>query len=115
MAVDNEWVEYRRRLDGERVGWLASADGGFVPMSLLGWPLADVSSRDDAEQRLEDEGIGYLADVWLLDDGEGEQRVRFTEVTPDRVTLITDNFGAIDVPFVEHTLPVPVPPVLRWL
>jgi hypothetical protein len=113
--MDDSWIAYRRDADGERLGWIAPAGDGFVPLSLLGRPLSEPVSWGQAERRLEDEGLGYLAEVWLLDGPEGPRRVRFKEVSPDRLRLITDNYGAIDVPFDEIVLPVPAPAGLRRL
>ncbi|MDR1265114.1 MAG: hypothetical protein LBK42_05995 [Propionibacteriaceae bacterium] len=113
--MDDSWMEFRRGSDGERLGWIAPSGDGFVPLSLLGRPLSQPVSWDEAERRLEDAGIGYLAGVWLLDTADGPQRVRFQEVTPTQARLITDNYSAIDAPFAEIVLPIPAPDGLRRL
>jgi hypothetical protein len=111
--VDESWIEHRRGRDRELLGWIAPRGDQFVPISLLGRELSGPVDWVDAEQALEDAGLGYLSGVWLLETDEGTICVRIAEVTPERIRVITDNFGAIDVPFDEITLGFPAPDSLR--
>jgi hypothetical protein len=111
--VDANWIEHRRGRDRELLGWIVPRGDQFVPISLLGRELSGPLDWVDAEQTLEDEGLGYLSGVWLLDTDEGILRVRIAEVTPERIRVITDNFGAIDAPFEEINLDFPAPGTLR--
>ncbi len=46
-------IEIRRDDDGERIGYLRSADDGlWEPLNLLGMPLAEPAERDAAESRV---------------------------------------------------------------
>ncbi|MDR1833253.1 MAG: hypothetical protein LBQ92_01170 [Propionibacteriaceae bacterium] len=111
--MDASWIEYRRGRDRELLGWIVPRSGRFAPVSLLGRELSGPVDWADAEQALEDVGLGYLSGVWLLDTDEGTIRVRIAEVSGERIRVITDNFGAIDVPFEEITLGFPAPDGLR--
>ena len=107
------WIEHRRE-DGERVGWLRPDGDGFVPVDLLGRELSSAVDWLTGEELLESAGIGYLADRYELDLGDGRRlRVRPTEVSTDRIVVKKDDFGAIDAPQLVYTLPFPIPPSLR--
>ncbi|MDR1852510.1 MAG: hypothetical protein LBR21_07685 [Propionibacteriaceae bacterium] len=95
------------------MGWITPRGDKFVPISLLGHELSGPLDWDEAEQTLDNTGLGYLNGVWLLDTDGGTIRVRITEVTPERIRVITDNFGAIDVPYEEIILGFPAPKALR--
>lgn len=107
-------IEHRRGSDRELVGWIAPEDDGFVAIDLLGRRLTEPVDWLTAEETLEAVGIGYLADPYelQLDDGRW-LRVRLTEVSPERITVKREDWGAIDVPLLEYTLPFPMPATLR--
>ncbi len=111
MAPD--WIEHRRG-DGELIGWMRPEPDGFVVIDLLGRPLTGAVDWLTAEETLEATGIGYLADPFelLLDDGR-RLRVRIIEVSSDTVRLKKEDWGAIDVPATEYTLPFPAADRLR--
>jgi len=114
MAVEVNWIEHRRS-DGEIVGWIVPAGEGFTTVDLLGREDLDEVAWDVAEERLEERGIGYLADKYelLLESGEW-LRVVITEVSPDRIRVKEDDFGAIGMPDQRHfELPFPMPETLR--
>ncbi|MFC8732864.1 hypothetical protein ACFT5B_10425 [Luteimicrobium sp. NPDC057192] len=112
--LPSDWVSHRRAGDREVVGWLRPEGDRWVAVSLLGHDLTRAVDWPDAEEALEDTGLGWLSGVWLLDHDDDEPvRVRLVEVTPERVVVQTDDFGAIDTPVERHVLPWPAPPALR--
>ncbi len=110
----DDWIEHRRPGDRERVGWIRPQDDGFVALDALGREVTGIVDWIAAEEALEERGLQWLADLWQLDlpDG-GRERVRIVEVTPQRVVVATDNFGAIEVVTRTYTLPFPAPDALR--
>ncbi|AYG04039.1 hypothetical protein [Gryllotalpicola protaetiae] len=113
-AVPSSWIEHRRASDRERVGWLREEGDGWVAVDLLGRDVTGVVSLDQAEGTLDELGLGYLAERYeiVLDEGRVEP-VRIVEVTPDRIILKTEDWGAIDAPVERHELSWPAPPALR--
>jgi len=117
-----EWTPYRRD-DGELIGWIVpdgDAADAWVPVDLFGRPVAGPVDWLDAEAALDEHGIGWLADSWMLEHPDSAPvRVRIVEVTPDRdgapgrIVVQTDDFGAIDAPVTRFELPWPVPARLR--
>lgn len=108
------WIEHRRGLDGERLGWVRPEDEGFVVIDLLGRERTGVVEWEVAEATLDQLGIGYLADIYelRLDDGEW-LRVRIAEASPTRILAKKDDWGAIGAPQVYYPLPFPAPDTLR--
>ncbi|MCW4385470.1 hypothetical protein OH146_06760 [Salinibacterium sp. SYSU T00001] len=115
MAVDPTWIEHRRG-DRERLGWMRPEGEGFVVIDLLGRELTGVVDWFTAEETLDATGIGYLAEPYelLLDDGRW-LCVRITEVSTDEIRVKREDWGAIDVPLLEHTVEFPIPERLRPL
>lgn len=114
-----DWTPHRRD-DGELVGWIVPSGDEWVPVDLFGRAVSRPLDWLDAEAALEERGIRFLADVWMLErDGATPLRVRIVEVTPDRagvpgrVVVQTDDFGAIDAPVTRFELPWPAPVELR--
>ncbi|KRC37427.1 hypothetical protein ASE27_05530 [Oerskovia sp. Root918] len=108
------WISHRRPDDREHIGWIRPDGDAWVAVSLLGHDLTGPVDWLDAEEALDSTGLSWLADVWMLDgDGPEPVRVRLVEVTPERVVVQTDDFGAIDAPVVRHELPWPAPARLR--
>jgi hypothetical protein len=105
-----------RRDDGELLGWIRPAGDEWIAVDLFGH---DVSGRVDwleAETVLEERGISWLADIWMLEGESADAaplRVRIVEVTPERVVVQTDDYGAIDAPVERFELPWPAPARLR--
>ena len=79
-----------RRDDGEVLGWIRPAGELWVAVDRLGREASPAVEWLEAEELLEARGLGWLADRWWLD---GEP-VRIAEVTPDRVVLLGDAYGA---------------------
>jgi hypothetical protein len=112
--LSTEWIEHRRGRDGERLGWLAPEGDGFVVIDLLGRRRTDAVDWFTAEETLDSLGIGYLAEPYELRLADGQWlRVRITEVSPSLIRVKRDDWGAIDIPQVEYTLPFPMPAELR--
>ena len=116
MLPEN-WIEHRRA-DGERVGWMVPDGELFRVVDLLG-RLIDGEPTEwlEAEETLDELGIGYLADGYVLrfDDGR-ERTVRIAEVSVDRVIVVADDWGSASVIGSKperFELPFPVPPTLR--
>ena len=113
----DEKIECRRPGDGELLGWIQPEGDGFVGIDLLGHRRTGVVDWLDAEEALEELGIGYLAEPYELLLALGEWvRVRLAEVSVDGIRLKGEDWGAIDAPQVLFTLPFPAPAeVLRPL
>lgn len=106
-----DWIEHHRG-DRELLGWMLPEGDGFVVIDLLGRPRTAPLEWLAAEEFLEDLGIGYLADRYLLSG----RPVRIGEVSTAGVTVIVDDFGAasaVTPPGVSGPerirLPFPVP------
>jgi hypothetical protein len=115
--LPQHWIEHRRA-DGERVGWIAPDGESFTPHDLLGRPLtAHPVEWLDAEELLEERGIGYLADRWLLRRTDGsEGPVRIAELDTERVVVLGDDYGAasaVGATPERYELPFPVDGRLR--
>ena len=115
MPVPSDWITHRRG-DGELLGWMRPDGDGFVAIDLLGRDVSESIDWLAAEETLEANGIGYLADPYelLLDDGTWV-RVRLTEVAADHIRVKTEDWGAIDAPVDQYVVPLPAPHTLRPL
>ncbi|WP_040167209.1 hypothetical protein [Microbacterium gorillae] len=111
--VPTDWTPHRRE-DGEVLGWIRPEGEDWVPVDLFGRELTAPGEWLDAESVLEEHGIGWLADRWVLERGDlPPLAVRVVEVTTERIVVKTDDFGAIDVPAEAIVLEWPVPDRLR--
>lgn len=111
-----DWIEHRRGLDGEVLGWMRPEGDGFVVVDLLGRDRTDAVDWLDAEEVLDALGIGYLADIYELQQPDGSWlRVRIAEVSPSRIRVKKDDWGAVGAPQIYYDLPFPVPTSLRPL
>jgi hypothetical protein len=115
-SMSEKWIEHRRGLDGELLGWMKPVGDGFVAIDLLGREKTGVVEWLDAEETLDDLGIGYLADPYELRLDSGEWlRVRMAEVSAREIRVKKDDWGDINVPQLTFTLPFPAPETLRPL
>lgn len=114
------WTPHRRD-DGELLGWIRPEGEAWVAVDVLGRPASTATEWLDAETALEQRGIAWLADPWML-EGEGERplQVRIVEVTPDeegrpgRIVVKVDDFGDMSRPATARfVLAWPVPDRLR--
>ncbi|WP_455903747.1 hypothetical protein [Microbacterium sp.] len=115
-----DWTLHRRD-DGELLGWIHPDGDEWVAVDVLGRPVSGPTEWLDAETALEERGIGWLADPWML-EGEADRplRVRILEVTPDdegvpgRIVVKIDDFGDMARPPVQqYVLEWPIPARLR--
>lgn len=107
------WIPHRRG-DGEVVGWLEIVGDDVVAHDLLGQQVTPRGlDWHEAEQALEDRGIGYLAEKHTLTTPYGKLvPVRIGEATTEQVTVVVDEFGmasVIGADLESHVLPFPVP------
>lgn len=112
-----DWIEHRRS-DRELVGWIVPEGEGFLAYDILGRVVTDVPvDWLAAEEVLDERGIGYLADRYLLRLPDGAERpVRISEVSTERVVVVADEFGAASAVGAQadrYELPFPVPAVLK--
>lgn len=118
--VAADWTPHRRD-DGELLGWIRPDGDDWVAVDVLGRPASAATEWLDAEAALEEHGIAWLADPWML-EGEGDRplRVRILEVTPDeasvpgRIVVKLDDFGDMTRPATaQFVLSWPIPDRLR--
>lgn len=114
--MSETWIEHRRGLDGELLGWMKPVGEGFVAIDLLGRERTGAVDWLDAEEALDDLGIGYLADPYelQLDDGNW-LRVRMAEVSAGEIRVKKDDWGDMSAPQLFYSLPFPAPDTLRPL
>ncbi|WP_158372661.1 hypothetical protein [Cellulosimicrobium cellulans] len=109
-----DWIEHRRADDRELLGWIRPAGEEFVAVDRLGRDVTGPVDWLAAEAALDERGLRWLAERWslTLDDGT-EQRVRFAEVSPERVVVVAEQWGAVLPGAATWTLPFPTPDTLR--
>ncbi|MEZ5085341.1 MAG: hypothetical protein R2722_03505 [Tessaracoccus sp.] len=108
-----DWTPHRRD-DGEQLGWIRPEGDEWVPVDVLGRELSGPVDWLEAEETLDDHGLGYLAESWLLEREDGRAtRVRIIEVTPEHIVVKGEDFGAIDIHTQIYELPWPLPATLR--
>ncbi|MFT4135728.1 hypothetical protein [Microbacterium sp.] len=121
--IPDSWMPHRRA-DGETVGFIVFDGDLFVPHDLLGRPLAGPVEWDEAEAAVEERGLSWLAEPLVL-QLEPPRRVRVVEVSPARVVVVDDDFGAAqnvdarDLQRWEFELPLqvglrPLDPRVHW-
>jgi hypothetical protein len=118
--ISADWTPHRRD-DGELLGWIRPEGEDWVAVDVLGRTASAPVDWLEAEAALEEVGLAWLADVWMLEDeASGALRVRFVEVTPSdaatagRIVVKVDDFGDMQRPPSERfTLPWPAPASLR--
>ena len=122
----SDWTPHRRD-DGELLGWIHPEGEDWVAVDVLGRPASVPTEWLDAEAALEEHGIAWLADPWMLEgealsDGEADRplRVRILEVTPDedgspgRIVVKIDDFRDMTRPAAaQFVLAWPIPDRLR--
>lgn len=94
--IPSTWEPYHRD-DGELIGYLVADERDrVIPVNLVGHQVGEAVERFAAEDMLEDAGLSYLAETWLLrhDDGS-EQRVVIVEVDADHVVVSDADFALV--------------------
>ena len=91
------WSPYHRSDDGELIGYLVEdEDDLVVPVNLVGHPVGEAMDTYTAEQTLEDVGLTYLAEQWLLRQDDGtEKRVVIIEIDADHVVVGDAEFALV--------------------
>ena len=111
----SDWIEHRRA-DGELLGWMTPDGDGYAVVDLLGREVGASLDWLTAEELLEQRGLGYLAEPFLLERADGEPiRVRIVEVNTRLIRLKKDDYGDMSAPAYEYTLSWPAPSELRPL
>ncbi|GAA4480379.1 hypothetical protein [Microbacterium panaciterrae] len=115
--IPADWTPHRRD-DGELLGWIRPEGEDWLAVDVLGREVTGGIEWLDAEAVLEQHGIGWLADPWILDGESAEPlRVQIVEVVPEgegRITVKVDDFGDMQRPPAQrYTLAWPIPPQLR--
>jgi hypothetical protein len=89
-------IAHRRDDDAELVGYLVPQPGGtYLPVTVFGFALEAPGSWEQATRRLDEVGLSYLAEDWLLDveDREEPIKVQIVEATPDQLTVKSVDYG----------------------
>lgn len=111
-----DWIEHRRGLDRELLGWMRPEGDGFIVIDLLGRERTGVVDWFVAEEFLEQLGLGYLAEKYDLWVDNAWLPVEVVEVSPTRIRLRRD-YGAgqaVGSPQMFHEIDFPAEPeVLR--
>ncbi|GAA4836283.1 hypothetical protein [Garicola koreensis] len=114
--MDADWIEHRRE-DGERLGWIRMVGEQFIAVDVLGREITGEVDWLEAEETLDERGLGFLAERWLFDSPvRGTVFVRIVEASPAGVRVREDDFGAAAAAGAEvqdHDLPFPAPATLR--
>lgn len=116
--LPDDWIEHRRGDDREPVGWIVPEGEHFRPIDVLGRHVtADPVEWMEAEEILEELGIGFLADRYLLSLPDGTERpVRIAEASAEGITVVADEWGsasAVGANSDRFRLTFPVPDTLR--
>ena len=117
--IPADWTPHRRD-DGELLGWIRPSGSDWLAVDVLGRELTGGIDWLEAEAALEEHGIRWLADPWILEgEAEGPLRVQIVEVVPEgdgRITVKVDDFGDMQRPPTQrYTLEWPLPERLRPL
>lgn len=94
--TDATWTEHRRPGDREVLGWVRLQGEDAVAVDRLGRDLTGPVSWPEAEEALEERGLGWLAGLWQLTFPDGTvRRVRIVEAGPGGVVVAEDRGGAV--------------------
>ncbi len=114
--IPTHWVSHIRAEDGELLGYLIpEMEDAFTPATVFGFPLDSPGSRDEAERQLDEVGLSYLAERWLLNVADQDEsiNVQIVEVNPEQVTVKSVDYGYERDYGTLFTLTVPVDGQLR--
>ncbi|NDK30587.1 hypothetical protein [Nesterenkonia haasae] len=116
--MDETWIEHRRP-EGDRIGWIRMSGDGFIAHDAMGREITEEVDWLTAEEALDETGLAFLAELWLLELPNGESvRVRITEAGPHGIRVLEDDLGAaaaVGSNVRHHRLPFPAPDSLRSL
>lgn len=108
MTLPSHWIEHRRG-DNELIGWIVPEGEHFATVDLLG-RRSESTDWLAAEERLEERGIGYLADRFAYWKAPGQWvRVRLVEVSPDGIKVQEDDYDdPVGEELSSHSLAWPI-------
>ncbi len=109
--IPSTWIAHTRPSDRERVGYIEFLpEVRFAAFDVLGRAVGEFDVYLDAEEALENLGLGYLAQVWLWSapDSDAPIPVRILDVSPERALITTDLFGVIGSSGLQAELPLPI-------
>lgn len=75
------------RDDGELVGYLSAQDGQWVPTTVFGYPLAEATDRDTAEDLLRAVGMSILIEKWEYRENGQWVNAQIVEAATDHVKI----------------------------
>ena len=111
--IGTDWTPHRRD-DGELLGWIRPDGEDWTAVDQLGPGAAAQGGWLDAAAGRGERGLGYLADVWMLEDETDRPlRVRMVEVTPAHIVVKVDDFGDVGRATARFELTWPLPDRLR--
>ena len=107
--IPADWLRVNRPGDRETAGYLELSDDGFRPFDLLGRPVAEPLPYEAAEEILLEQGLSYLASRWRLavDDAAEPIDVVIRDVSPEQVTVLSDDYAYPQPIGTVFSLPVP--------
>jgi hypothetical protein len=108
----NDWIKHRRS-DGELLGWIRQQGVDYVIIDRLGREDPTPRSWVEAEECLEDRGLGWLAEPYELVRGSEVLPVRITAVGTDGIEVKGEDYGDIRMSVETYRLPFPAPASLR--
>jgi hypothetical protein len=77
------------------LGFLVPDGEWFTPVTVFGYPIAEPTDRDDAEESLDRIGLSYLAERWNLKrERQAPIQVEIVEASPQRVVVKNVDFGS---------------------
>ncbi|MCH4209193.1 hypothetical protein [Bifidobacterium sp.] len=113
-GISDDWIEYRRDGDHERLGWFVPEGDGFVAIDALGERRTGPVDWMAAEHCLDELGLSYLFEPYeMLTETGNWIPVRIVNVSPDAIDVKSEDYGAIDAPSTSWALPFPKPDSLR--
>lgn len=111
--VTGEGIPHRRE-DRELVGWIHADGDDWTAVDVLGRVVVRAVDWLSAEEALEERGLAFLADPWMLErEDAAPLRVRLVEVTPERIVVKAEDYGDVSHASERIVLPWPLPSRLR--
>jgi len=108
-SLMSEWIEHRRDHDDELLGFLVPDGQRLTPVTVFGYPIAQPTDRDEAEEILNRLGLSCLAERWNLHrEGQTPIQVEIVEASPERVVVKTIGFGGEPEYGTRITLSAPI-------
>ncbi|MCT1515656.1 hypothetical protein [Dietzia cercidiphylli] len=108
--IPEAWIPHRRE-DGELIGWIdmTVAEPLLVPIDRLGRRLDPVDEWHDAEDVLDEIGLRFLMDRYVVEEEGRDTVVRIAHVYDDRIVLSTALTDAVEDVGRQIVVPFPAP------